>query len=195
MKKIFLTALVFAASCSEWPRTELEREVTIKDNYTLIDTATVTTTTDLDHVTNNETINTVYITDTTEQDNTTNTQPILTQSVYELSLKGGTTGTVTSANWTADNLTALEFHVHGDVDSVAMNQTGILPANSNYVDSDNGFFSFNLNRSQMTYTCAIVNPDNVSDVQLFYQTKLYTYLKNNTNVIELEPVTYILTVD
>ena len=57
MKKIFLTALVFAASCSEWPRTELEREVTIKDNYTLIDTATVTTTTDLDHVTNNETIN------------------------------------------------------------------------------------------------------------------------------------------
>src|SRR5210317_1184493 len=104
MKKIFLTALVFAASCSEWPRTELEREVTTKDNYTFIDTATVTTTTDLDHVTN-----TVYITDTNEQDNTTNTQPILTQSVYDLSLKGGTTGTVTSANWTADNLTALEF--------------------------------------------------------------------------------------
>ena len=47
----------------------------------------------------------------------------------------------------------------------------------------------------MTYTGAIVNPDNVSDVKLFYQTKLYTYLKNNTNVIELEPVTYILTVD
>lgn len=196
MKYICLSLLILVLSaCSEFPENSIERTVTLRDNYTHIDTATVTTTTDVNHVTNNETLSnhTIYVPNS--NDNTTSVTNVLSQSIYDLSLKGGLNGTTTIANWNADNLTALDFHIHGDVTKVAVNQTGIAPADTSYITTDNGFFNYNLSKVQMGYIGATVNPDNISQVNLIYQTKIYTFIQNSTTKVELEPIVYTLNVN
>lgn len=195
MKYLLLIIILLINACSELPENKLESSVVTRDNYTYIDTSKVTTTTNVNHISNNETIstNTIYVPNLL--DNNTTITPVLTQSVYELSLKGGPTGNVTLANWNADNLTVLNFHIHGKVDSAAINQTGITPANTMYKITDNGFFDYNLSKVQMSYVGAVVNPDNISNVQLIYQTKLYPYIKKANEIIELESIVYTLNVN
>ena len=195
MKYLLLIIIVLISACSELPENKLESSVVTRDNYTYIDTSKVTTTTNVNHISNNETIstNTIYVPNIL--DNNTVITPVSTQSVYELSLRGGPIGNVTLANWNADNLTALSFHIHGKVDSVATNQTGISPSDTLYKITDNGFYDYNLSKVQMSYVGAVVNPDNISNVQLIYQTKVYTYIKNATEKIEMEAIVYTLNVN
>ena len=188
-----LIATLFLGSCRDsLPINETERIVEIKDNHTvnnhteiIKDNHTVTVTT----TTNNTTESTSSTSDTSA---TLPAEP--EESSYIMALYGETSRDVTIGDWTLGNLPTLTLYLEGVSDKLVINQTGVLPSFDNFTSTVGGFYNYTLNKNDMKLDGANVNSDNTSDITLLYKTKLYGYVKEDLQIVELNPIEMTLKV-
>lgn len=183
-----LIATLFLGSC----RDELEKTVHIKDNHTvnnhteiIKDNHTVTVTT----TTNNTTESTSSTSDTSA---TLPAEP--EESSYIMALYGETSRDVTIGDWTLGNLPTLTLYLEGVSNKLVINQTGVLPSFDNFTSTVGGFYNYTLNKNDMKLDGANVNSDNTSDITLLYKTKLYGFVKEDLQIVELNPIEMTLKV-
>ena len=189
-----LALVVLVASCRDSLPENKETTITttLKDNHTvnnyteiIKDNHTVTTTTTTTSSTN----------DTTSTSSTTSTPSSeVVNNSYIMALYGGNSQDLSIANWTLGTLPTLTLYLEGNSDLLVVNQTGVTPNLDNFTKTTGGFFNYSLVKSEMKLDGATVNSDNTSDITLLYKTKLYGFVKENLNILELNPIEFTLKV-
>lgn len=195
MKKLFcISILSFLIGCGEGPSKDEFREirvtdnhssyVEIRDNYTNIQTTSVTTTT-------NDTSSSS--TTTSEGGSTASTS---TESTPTIQMFNDVVYSMTSVNYALGNMPILTFYVEGDSKRYAMNQNGVQPGVDNFSESETGFFNYTILKSELELIGADVNVDNTSDITLNYKTNLYGFVQNKekTMIYNMAPIEYLIKV-